>query len=79
MEGEHLIQMANQIGSFFAAEPDRPAALEGIANHLHRFWDPRMRKQIIALLDEKHEGFMPLVEEAIRTNRERLLAFKTRQ
>ena len=78
MEGEHLIQMANQIGSFFAAEQDRPAAMEGIANHLHRFWDPRMRKQIMSLLDEKHEGFMPLVADAIRANRERLLTFKTK-
>jgi formate dehydrogenase subunit delta len=73
MEGERLIQMANQIGDFFSAEPDRPAGMEGIANHLRRFWDPRMRRQIIDLLDASHTGFSPLVAEAIRINRDRLL------
>ncbi len=68
--------MANQIGAFFAAEPDRPAAMEGIANHLKRFWDPRMRKQIVQMVDDKEEGLQPLVEEAIRANRERLLGLQ---
>ncbi len=74
MDGEHLIRMANQIGAFFAAEPDRPAALEGVANHLKRFWDPRMRKQIVQMLEDgQAEGMQPLVREAIRINRDRLL------
>lgn len=74
MEGERLIHMANQIGAFFGADPDRATALEGIANHMRRFWDPRMRRQIIALVDEQqHEGMTPLVEEAIRLNHDRLL------
>lgn len=74
MEGERLIQMANQIGQFFSAEPDQAVALEGIAGHLRRFWDPRMRRQIVALVDEhRHEGMTPLVEAAIRRNHDRLL------
>ena len=74
MHAERLIQMANQIGAFFGADPDRAAALEGIASHLRRFWEPRMRKQIVALVDERrHEGMTPLVEEAIRLNHDRLL------
>ncbi len=76
MDGEHLYKMANQIGAFFAAEPDLPAAMEGIANHLKRFWDPRMRKQIVRMVDDKVEGLQPLVEEAIRVNRERLLGLQ---
>lgn len=74
MEAERLVQMANQIGAFFAAEPEHAVAVEGIANHLKRFWDPRMRKQIVHMLDENEdEGLQPLVAEAIRANRERLL------
>ena len=30
--------MANQIGSFFEARSDRTEALEGIAQHIRKFW-----------------------------------------
>ena len=40
--------MANDIGAFFDAEPDKVEAARGVANHLRRFWDPRMRRQIVA-------------------------------
>jgi formate dehydrogenase subunit delta len=75
MDIERLIHMANQIGAFFQAEPDRAVALEGIAGHLRRFWDPRMRKQILAWVDERGaEGLTEIVAEAIRLNRDKLLA-----
>jgi formate dehydrogenase subunit delta len=48
MNAERLIAMANDIANFFAAEPDREAAIEGVSNHFKRFWEPRMRKQIVA-------------------------------
>ena len=71
MDSHRLIRMANQIGSFFEAEPDRLAALEGIAGHIKRFWDPRMRREILAWIDDHAgEGLHPLVLEAIRTRRE---------
>jgi formate dehydrogenase subunit delta len=75
MDPHHLVHMANQIGAFFQAEPDRAAALEGIAGHLRRFWDPRMRRQILAWLDEHGgEGLTEIVAEAIRANRDKLAA-----
>jgi len=51
MDGQKLVRMANQIAAFFAAEPDRKAAVEGVAGHLKRFWEPRMRKEILAMVD----------------------------
>jgi formate dehydrogenase subunit delta len=45
---ERLIVMANDIANFFAAEPDRAIAIDGVASHFKRFWAPRMREQIIA-------------------------------
>ncbi|HDR9806869.1 TPA: formate dehydrogenase subunit delta, partial [Burkholderia cenocepacia] len=42
MNSEHLIDMANQIGAFFESMPDRDEALTGIAEHIRRFWEPRM-------------------------------------
>jgi len=48
MNVERLIEMANDIAHFFAADPDRQAGLDGVTNHLRKFWEPRMRKQLIA-------------------------------
>jgi formate dehydrogenase subunit delta len=47
MNVERLVAMVNDISAFFAGEagPGAPAA---VANHLRRFWDPRMRNQILA-------------------------------
>jgi formate dehydrogenase subunit delta len=47
MNVERLVTMANDIAAFFAAEPDRPAAAGMVAAHLTRFWEPRMRRQIV--------------------------------
>ena len=51
MHIEALLRMANQIGDFFQAMPDRDEALEGIAMHLKRFWEPRMRRELLAHID----------------------------
>ncbi|MSQ59832.1 MAG: formate dehydrogenase [Betaproteobacteria bacterium] len=76
MDGEHLYKMANQIGAFFAAQAGRAEAIEGIANHLKRFWDPRMRKQIVRMVDDKEAGLQPLVEDAIRAHRKLLVGLQ---
>ncbi|MGC8519638.1 MAG: formate dehydrogenase subunit delta [Steroidobacteraceae bacterium] len=48
MNIELLVKMANEISEFFAAESPPPQAAEDVAQHLRRFWEPRMRRQIIA-------------------------------
>ncbi|MDM4768017.1 formate dehydrogenase subunit delta [Pelomonas sp. SE-A7] len=73
MQIDKLVTMANQIGSFFAAMPDHQEALDGIANHLKKFWDPRMRRELLAHMDATAEsGLAPLVLEAIGQHREQL-------
>ncbi|AFQ48897.1 formate dehydrogenase subunit delta [Burkholderia cepacia] len=52
MDNGHLIDMANQIGAFFESMPDREEALNGIAEHIRRFWEPRMRRALLAALDD---------------------------
>jgi formate dehydrogenase subunit delta len=56
--------MANQIGKFFVSE-DGKTAVAGIADHLQKFWDPRMRSEIIAHLAAGGEGLDPAVREAV--------------
>jgi len=57
--------MANQIGKFFAHQP-ADQAVDSIADHLLKFWDPRMRKAIVAQLDHGDAaGFDALVSKAV--------------
>lgn len=65
MNIENLVKMANDIGNFFGAEPDRTVAVRGIADHIRRFWDPRMRKAIIAHYREGGIGLNDLPRAAI--------------
>jgi formate dehydrogenase subunit delta len=66
MHIEHLVKMANQIGEFFEAMPDRPEALEGIATHIHKFWAPRMRLQLADhIASQAGEGLLPIVKQAL--------------
>ena len=46
MHIERLVEMINDIAANQVADPSN--AVEVIAQHLKRFWDPRMRAQIIA-------------------------------
>ena len=48
MNIQHLVHMANEIGTFFLSEAGAEAAPQEIASHITKFWDPRMRAQIIA-------------------------------
>jgi formate dehydrogenase subunit delta len=73
MDTGNLVHMANRIGEFFVAGPDRAEAVDGVATHIARFWEPRMRRQILAVLDTPAgEALSPLVAEALRVNRDRL-------
>jgi formate dehydrogenase subunit delta len=67
MNPDTLIRMANQIGAFFEAMPDREQAVKDIASHLRRTWDPRMRAQLLACLGDAQEGKLkPVVRDAVR-------------
>jgi formate dehydrogenase subunit delta len=44
---EHIVRMANDIGNFFRAETDRQVALDGISNHINKFWTRRMRQRLL--------------------------------
>jgi formate dehydrogenase subunit delta len=61
---EKLVYMANQIGKFFASQgPD--AVVSGTAEHIKKFWDPRMRAAIFVHLDKGGAGLDPAVRQAL--------------
>jgi formate dehydrogenase subunit delta len=59
-----LVYMANQIGKFFASQKAEQA-VTGTAEHIKKFWDPRMRAAIFAHLDAGGAGLDQNVREAI--------------
>jgi formate dehydrogenase subunit delta len=63
---EHLVKMANDIGNFFRSEPVHKEAVAGIANHIAKFWTPRMRQKLTAHLNEHGDAELdPLPREAL--------------
>ena len=71
MNGDNLIRMANQIGVFFESMPDRAEAEEGLALHLKKFWDPRMRRAFLELVDDaaRRQELRAIVQAAVRQHR----------
>lgn len=71
MEIKNLVKMANQIGAFFEAMPDRAQAMEDIAGHIKRSWEPKMRLAILRSLDEPSgHDLKPIVREALHKHKE---------
>ncbi|TRC93868.1 formate dehydrogenase subunit delta [Mesorhizobium sp. WSM4303] len=60
---EKLVRMANQIAAFFHSRP-REEGVVGVAEHINKFWEPRMRRQFFEMLDGGGEDFDELVVEA---------------
>ena len=74
MDLNNLIHMANRIGEFFDAMPDRAEALDDVATHIKKFWDPRMRRQLIEAVDAgAADALLPLVREAVQSHRAELM------
>ena len=66
MDIHHLVKMANEIGAFFRGEAGSPEeAARLVANHFRRFWDPRMRREIVAHLDAGGEGLDEIAHRAV--------------
>jgi formate dehydrogenase subunit delta len=66
MSPDKLVYMANQIGKFFAHQPEEKA-VASIADHLKKYWEPRMRKAILEHLAAGGAGLDPLTRKAVAT------------
>jgi formate dehydrogenase subunit delta len=67
MNVDNLVHMANRIAEFFEAMPDHGEARDGVAQHLQRYWEPRMRQELVAHVRiNRGAGLRPLVLEAVR-------------
>ena len=70
MNNDNLVRMVNQIGAFFETMPDRNEALQELAMHLKKFWDPRMRRALLELIESNGgDGISDVVRRAALEHR----------
>ena len=66
MNTDLMIKMLNEISAFFAGEDDRQQAARDIQNHVRRYWEPRMRAQLLEYFEQrKGAGLSDLALEAV--------------
>ncbi len=58
-----IVRMANQIATFFLSQPE-DVRVDGVATHINKFWETRMRRRFFDMIVEPDSGFLPLVIEA---------------
>ena len=63
MDNATTIRMANQIAAFFNAYPHEQA-IKDVADHINRFWEPRMRSAFFAHLAAGGAGLDQIVRDA---------------
>ncbi len=72
MDTTRLAAMANQIAAFFATQRGKSGAAE-VADHLRKFWEPRMRRDMMTRVDEvgsEAAGLSPLAAAGIAALRD---------
>jgi formate dehydrogenase subunit delta len=65
MTEEKMVHMANQIAQFFAIYP-HDQAVAGVQDHLQKFWERRMKDQIIGYVAGGGAGLHALALEAVK-------------
>jgi len=65
MNIDHMVKMANEISAFYEAESSKEQAPRDVASHLKRFWEPRMRREMIAHYQRGAGGLTDLARAAV--------------
>jgi formate dehydrogenase subunit delta len=60
-----MVDNANQIALYFAGFP-REEAIEGVREHIAKFWERRMKDQLIDYVAKGGAGLHELVLEAVK-------------
>ncbi len=63
---EKLVRMANQIGDFYAAMPEKEGT-DGVASHLRLYWTPKMIHEIVDFAGRDGPGLNPIARRAIES------------
>ncbi|HTL50182.1 MAG TPA: formate dehydrogenase subunit delta [Steroidobacteraceae bacterium] len=66
MNVQRLVAMANDIANFFGSDPDPTSAADQVANHLKKFWEPRMREEIRRHVSAGGTGLSSIALQAVK-------------
>lgn len=66
MNTSYLVSMANDISNFYASQGSVAEAAAGVESHIARYWEKRMRLQIIDHLRKGGEGLTEVASAAVR-------------
>lgn len=67
MRTEYIIKQANQIASFYEGMPDSVQSLRDFVTHVTKFWDPRMRQDLIRIMQSPESATAhEMVRRAVR-------------
>ena len=60
-----MVHNANQIALYFASYPHEQA-VDGVLDHIKKYWEKRMRAQIMQYVAQGGAGLHELVVEAVK-------------
>ncbi|MCX7288910.1 MAG: formate dehydrogenase subunit delta [Rhodobacterales bacterium] len=63
MSADKITRMANDIAKFMESKP-HAEGVALLASHINDFWEPRMRRQLFAVIDAGGADLRPLVMDA---------------
>ncbi len=63
MSDSKIIHMANQIATFFHSKPEEDG-VQGIAEHINKYWERRMRAELFDLIEKDEAALDPWVLKA---------------
>lgn len=65
MKPQYLVSMINDISKFYITQGDVSEAAASVESHIARFWEKRMRHQIIDHLENGGEGLSEVSRAAV--------------
>ena len=66
MNTDLMIKMLNEISAFFDGEDDKEQAAQDVKSHVRRYWEPRMRAQLLDYFKERQgAGLSDLALKAV--------------
>jgi formate dehydrogenase subunit delta len=65
VQADKLVKMAEQITANMSFTDDEAIVAAKVADHLNRFWDPRMRSAIAQFAVDNAEQLSPALRSAI--------------
>ncbi len=69
VDAKKLLKMAEQISANMNYTEDQAVVAAKVADHLTRFWDPRMKEALRSYAESNPQALSPLLQSALELTR----------